>query len=104
MMEMKIKQAAHGQQDSACMLKLFEFMMTISPSTSACERGFSRMNYLKSKYRSTLSQPCPISQNSFFFLIRKIWGNRGMVKKTRKFFNPIITKLCSGQRPFLYQI
>jgi hypothetical protein len=24
-----------------------------------------------------------------------------MVKKTRKFFNPIITKLCSGQRPFL---
>ena len=56
MMEMKIKQAAHGQQDSACMLKLFEFMMTISPSTSACERGFSRMNYLKSKYRSTLSQ------------------------------------------------
>ena len=56
MIEMKIKQAAHGQQDSACMLKLFEFMMTISPSTSACERGFSRMNYLKSKYRSTLSQ------------------------------------------------
>jgi hypothetical protein len=30
--------------------------MTISPSTSACERGFSRRNYLKSKYRSTLSQ------------------------------------------------
>ena len=56
MMEMKIKQAAHGQQDTSCMLKLFEFMMTISPSTSACERGFSRMNYLKSKYRSTLSQ------------------------------------------------
>jgi hypothetical protein len=24
-----------------------------------------------------------------------------MVKKTRKFFNPIITKLCSGQMPFL---
>jgi hypothetical protein len=28
--------------------------------------------------------PCSISQNSFFFLIRKVWGNRGMVKKTRK--------------------
>lgn len=56
LMEIKIKQAARGNTDSNSMQKLFEFMMVISPSTSACERGFSKMNYLKSKYRSTLSQ------------------------------------------------
>ena len=35
---------------------LIELLLTVSPSTAACERSFSSMNHIKTPYRSTLSQ------------------------------------------------
>ena len=37
-------------------LILLDLMLTLSPSTAKCERGFSTMNHLKSNLRTTLSQ------------------------------------------------
>lgn len=38
-----------------CVL-LLDLMLTLSPSTAKCERGFSSMNQLKSNLRTTLAQ------------------------------------------------
>jgi hypothetical protein len=38
------------------MVRLIKFMLTISPTTAACERGFSHMKYLKSPLRTQLGQ------------------------------------------------
>ena len=37
-------------------LKLLEYLLVVSPSTASCERGFSNMNVLKTKYRTGLRQ------------------------------------------------
>lgn len=36
--------------------KLLHWLFIVSPSTSSCERGFSLMNTLKNKLRTTLTQ------------------------------------------------
>ncbi|XP_070550824.1 zinc finger protein 862-like [Ptychodera flava] len=38
------------------MKKLLDYMFTISPSTSACERGFSKVNVIKTELRTTMNQ------------------------------------------------
>ena len=37
-------------------LKLLEYLLVVSPSTASCERGFSKMNVLKTRYRTGLRQ------------------------------------------------
>ncbi|XP_070550348.1 zinc finger protein 862-like [Ptychodera flava] len=37
-------------------LKVIEFVLTISPSTASCERGFSNMNNVKTSLRTSLTQ------------------------------------------------
>lgn len=44
------------QSAFSAMLPLVNIMLTISPSTAECERGFSAMNALKSQYRTSLKQ------------------------------------------------
>ena len=38
------------------MIVLLEIMMTVSPSTAACKRGFSCMNHEKTSLRSALRE------------------------------------------------
>ncbi|XP_077862484.1 zinc finger protein 862-like, partial [Saccoglossus kowalevskii] len=40
---------------SAPVKKLLEYMLTVSPSTSACERGFSKVNVIKTELRTRLN-------------------------------------------------
>ncbi|KAG1659261.1 Calcium-binding mitochondrial carrier protein SCaMC-2-B [Nymphon striatum] len=48
---------ADNQNDSlTAILPIINIMLTISPSTAQCERGFSAMNGLKTQYRTSLNQ------------------------------------------------
>ncbi|KAG1670861.1 Proliferating cell nuclear antigen [Nymphon striatum] len=48
---------ADNQNDSlTAILPIINVMLTISPSTAQCERGFSAMNGLKTQYRTSLNQ------------------------------------------------
>ena len=40
----------------SCILPLVNIMLTISPSTAECERGFSLMNGLKTQNRTSIKQ------------------------------------------------
>ena len=44
------------------LLKLIEYLLVVSPSTASCERGFSKMNVLKTRYRTGLRQESLQSQ------------------------------------------
>ncbi|KAG1659359.1 Protein TAPT1 [Nymphon striatum] len=81
---------ADNQNDSlTAILPIINIMLTISPSTAQCERGFSAMNGLKTQYRTSLNQ------NSLSHLMRvKVDG------PSVKDFNPtdsLVTWINSGK-------
>ena len=50
-------------------LILLDLMLTLSPSTAKCERGFSTMNHLKSNLQTTVSEhPVRLNENALFRL------------------------------------
>ena len=67
----------YESDDYKDLAKLAILLLTVSPSSVICERGFSSMNYIKNEFRSVLSQEnlnaCMSIAHTWYFPFSTAW-------------------------------